>query len=293
VSIGTLDAGSAQLTAAEDISADRVTTAAALTARAGGNATLGLSRAVARPTCARAAAFDRVGDHPGGVDVGRPSHRGCRARRRIAARPGRADGLDLRRALVSGAAGLTSAAGVAIGTLDAGSATIEATGALNADAIASRAGLTVTAAAARIGTLRVTGGSTRIAAGAGDLAVSDAAVAGDLEAVASGALDLGVLEAGGRLTATGATTSITTARVRGDAALRSIAGALRIGDVAIGGAATLASGGGLSADRLAVGGTLAVSAATDASLRQVEAGQDATLSAGGVLALGRPSRRRC
>ncbi len=322
ISIGTLDAGSAELTATGDLRADRLTTAADMRVIAGRDAVLGIvagggdvalaaGQGLALGTVTTPAALTLTGSRIAAtmLDV---------ATLDVTAG---ADGLDLGTTQVTNRATLVSGGAAMLDRLEAGTIDLRATGALTATLLGARNGLDIVAGSAAIAATRIAGGGARLRTGDG-LMLTEAVVTGDLDLVADGALDAGSLDVTGAVTVTGGSGTFATLTATGDVDLTAWAGDMDIGSATIGGAlATRVAGiatigdarvGGavdIGADRIAAGtittpgalaltgrridaraldgGTLSLIAGTaGADLATVAIGEDAMLLSGGDLAIG-------
>ena len=322
ISIGTLDAGSADLAVTGDLRADRVTTVADMRVTAGRDAVLGIvagggdvalaaGQGLTLGTVTTPAALTLTGSRIAAtmLDV---------ATLDVTAG---ADGLDLGTTQVTNRATLVSGGAATLDRLEAGTIDLRATGALTATLLGARNGLDIVASSAAIAATRIAGGGARLRTGE-SLMLTEAVVTGDLDLVADGALDVGSLDVTGAVMATGGSGAFATLTATGDVDLTAWAGDMDIGSATIGGAlATRVAGiatvgdarvGGavdIGADRIAAGtittpatltltgrridartldgGTLSLIAGTaGADLATVAIGEDATLLSGGDLAIG-------
>ena len=323
MAIGTLDAGSVEMTAATDVLADRVTTAAGARVTAGRDVALAVIAAGGDVMLTGARALE-VGSviTPAAVTLS-----GLRVAV-TALNAGTLDatagteGLALGIAHVVNLARLVSGGAAMIGTLDASTIGARVSAGLTADRLAASAGLDIVAGSAALIATRVAGGGARLRTGSGGLILTDAVVAGDLAATTDGLLSAGRIDVAGGVAASGAAVSIATLLATGDAALTATTGDLLLGSASVGGALAARAGGtatiiaarvggtvGVVADTIAVGaiatpallsltgrridarlleaGALAVTAGTaGATLETMTVARDATLLSGGGLAVG-------
>ncbi len=266
LTFGTLNAGSATLRAATDLTGDRLTTTGAASASAGRDGTLG-TVSVGADAALNATRLLSVGsvDTPATLTLSAAGIDTTALEAGTLSVAAGAAGFKLGSAAVARLATIASTGGAEIGTLDAGTIDIRAPGVLAADLLAARAGLGIVAGSAEIATTRVTGGDARITTGDAGLVLGDVVAAEKLDVSTTGVLTAGTLNVGGGMTATAASISLGQANA---------------------GAATLtAAAGDLAADDVTTTGGLSASATGDATILRARSGGDAALLAGRTLTL--------